>query len=192
MAERKAISKKLRFEVFKRDGFKCQYCGRQAPDVILEVDHIEPVSKGGKNNILNLITSCRDCNRGKGKRLLSDNAVVMKEREQLEEEHERMEQTKMIIEWKKELEKRIDVEVDAIADYIETVTKWGVSDYGKNKIRKLIKRYNFKSVYEATEISYDVYYRDYDSEYEWNKAFDKIGGICYNWERDGRNDEESD
>lgn len=37
---RKPISKKIRFEVFKRDGFTCQYCGRMAPDVVL-VDYLE-------------------------------------------------------------------------------------------------------------------------------------------------------
>ena len=63
--KRKAIGDKLRFEVFKRDNFKCQYCGMSAPDVVLNVDHIDPVSNGGENNILNLITSCRDCNSGK-------------------------------------------------------------------------------------------------------------------------------
>ncbi|HUU38838.1 MAG TPA: HNH endonuclease [Candidatus Desulfaltia sp.] len=60
-----AISKTLRFEVFKRDGFRCGYCGKTPPDVILEVDHINPVSLGGKNDINNLITACFDCNRGK-------------------------------------------------------------------------------------------------------------------------------
>ncbi|MCK4795228.1 MAG: HNH endonuclease [Desulfobacteraceae bacterium] len=49
--KRKAISKKLRFEVFKRDSFTCQYCGRKSPDVLLEIDHIKPVSKEGKNDI---------------------------------------------------------------------------------------------------------------------------------------------
>lgn len=67
---RKPISKKLRFEVFKRDSFICQYCGKSAPSVVLEVDHIEPVSKGGTNDILNLVTSCFDCNNGR--RRLSD------------------------------------------------------------------------------------------------------------------------
>ncbi|WP_446008353.1 HNH endonuclease [Candidatus Electrothrix sp.] len=62
MSNRKSLSKKLRFEVFKRDSFTCQYCGKVAPNVILEVDHIEPVSKGGSNELLNLITSCYDCN----------------------------------------------------------------------------------------------------------------------------------
>jgi len=63
--KRKALTKKIRFEVFKRDHFTCQYCGNVPPTVILEVDHINPVSNGGDNNIDNLATSCFDCNRGK-------------------------------------------------------------------------------------------------------------------------------
>jgi hypothetical protein len=65
------VSSKLRFEVFKRDGFTCQYCGRKTPAVVLELDHIDPKSKGGGNEETNLITSCFDCNRGKGARVLS-------------------------------------------------------------------------------------------------------------------------
>ena len=49
MAERKPLSKKIRFEVFKRDSFTCQYCGKSALDVVLELDHIKPVAKGGSN-----------------------------------------------------------------------------------------------------------------------------------------------
>lgn len=69
--KRKPISKKVRFEIFKRDGHKCAYCGRSSPDVELQVDHIVPVSKGGGNDETNLITSCWDCNIGKGDRELS-------------------------------------------------------------------------------------------------------------------------
>ena len=65
MGNRKAISKKDRFEIFKRDGFTCQYCGLQPPEVVLHVDHIVPVSKGGNNDPMNLITACRECNQGK-------------------------------------------------------------------------------------------------------------------------------
>ena len=61
-SKRKNISKKIRFEIFKRDKFTCQYCGQEAPDVVLNVDHINPVKNGGDNNITNLITSCFDCN----------------------------------------------------------------------------------------------------------------------------------
>jgi 5-methylcytosine-specific restriction endonuclease McrA len=52
---RKPIPKRIRFEVFKRDGFKCQYCGASAPDVLLQVDHIKPAAAGGEDDIINLI-----------------------------------------------------------------------------------------------------------------------------------------
>ena len=64
--KRKGISKKKRFSVFKRDDFTCQYCGSHPPNVVLHVDHIHPVSKGGTNEEENLITSCFSCNNGKG------------------------------------------------------------------------------------------------------------------------------
>lgn len=53
-----SISKKIRFEVFKRDNFTCQYCGKNPPNIVLEIDHINPISKNGDDNINNLITSC--------------------------------------------------------------------------------------------------------------------------------------
>jgi hypothetical protein len=68
---RRALSKKTRFDVFKRDGFVCQYCGAHPPAVILHVDHIHPVAEGGDNDTDNLITACEPCNLGKGARKLS-------------------------------------------------------------------------------------------------------------------------
>lgn len=63
---------KLRFEILKRDNFKCVYCGRNPTEdkIKLVIDHIKPKSKGGKDNIKNLITSCWECNMGKGDILL--------------------------------------------------------------------------------------------------------------------------
>ena len=73
---KKPLSKRVRFSVFERDGFQCQYCGRQPPTVCLEADHIVPRSKGGTNDPENLRTSCYDCNRGKGaKTLFSETAT---------------------------------------------------------------------------------------------------------------------
>jgi hypothetical protein len=66
-----AVSKRTRFEVFKRDGFACQYCGRTPPAVTLEADHIHPASEGGPDDMDNLVTACFDCNRGKSDVLLS-------------------------------------------------------------------------------------------------------------------------
>ncbi len=56
---------KLRFDIFQRDNFTCQYCGRKVPEVILEIDHKYPKAKGGENKISNYVTACRDCNIGK-------------------------------------------------------------------------------------------------------------------------------
>jgi HNH endonuclease len=67
-----SVSKSVRFEVFARDAFTCQYCGRRPPDVVLELDHIHPRSKGGTDEIVNLLTSCYACNRGKSAKVISD------------------------------------------------------------------------------------------------------------------------
>jgi len=64
------VNLKKRFKVLQKYNFTCQYCGRKAPEVILEIDHKIPFSKGGKSDEDNLIVSCRDCNLGKSDLLL--------------------------------------------------------------------------------------------------------------------------
>ncbi len=73
---RTPIPRRLRFEVFKRDSFKCQYCGAGRPNVELHVDHIRPVAHGGTNDITNLITACAACNMGKGAVPLDDSSAL--------------------------------------------------------------------------------------------------------------------
>ncbi|MEB3021288.1 HNH endonuclease [[Mycobacterium] crassicus] len=60
-----AVSKRLRFEVLRRDNHACRYCGRSAPDVELTVDHVVPTTLGGSDEPTNLVAACRDCNGGK-------------------------------------------------------------------------------------------------------------------------------
>lgn len=59
------MTQKLRYQILQRDHSRCVLCGRGPDAVPLEVDHIVPVSKGGKTVPENLRTLCRDCNRGK-------------------------------------------------------------------------------------------------------------------------------
>lgn len=74
--KRAPISNKMRFDVFKRDNFICKYCGKGTKDgIVLNVDHIIPVSKGGKNESENLITSCFECNSGKKATLLESKTI---------------------------------------------------------------------------------------------------------------------
>lgn len=64
--QRSLMSESLRYDVLKRDGFRCTLCGRTAQDgVKLHVDHIKPIAKGGKTKMSNLRTLCDECNRGK-------------------------------------------------------------------------------------------------------------------------------
>ena len=170
--KRKAISKKLRFEVFKRDSFTCQYCGRKAPDVVLEVDHIKPVAEGGANTILNLITSCRECNRGKGKKKLSENHTLEKERNQLEILQQRKEQMQMMMQWKDELLQMEEEQVDYIE---EIVCNKGdsLTDIGRRNMKKRIAKFGFERVVESAIIA--------ERQYEGTEErLRKLGGIAYN------------
>ena len=179
---RKAIPKSVRFEVFKRDKFTCQYCGASAPDVILQVDHIKPVSKGGTNDILNLVTSCRECNSGKSNRELSDDSAIKVQKQRLDDMQERREQLEMMLQWRDSLLNALEQEVDAIDALFSTQTKWGISADGRISIRKIVKKFGFNEAYEAAQIAIDRYYTG--TEYSWNNAYSKIGGICYNRRKD--------
>ena len=66
---RENIGQGVRFNVLRRDGFTCRYCGRSSPDVVLHIDHLEPHSRGGSIAEDNLVTACGDCNMGKGAKL---------------------------------------------------------------------------------------------------------------------------
>ena len=68
--ERQLLTPGLRYDILKRDNFRCQICGRTARDgVTLEVDHKKPIARGGKTEPNNLWTLCWDCNRGKADKL---------------------------------------------------------------------------------------------------------------------------
>lgn len=60
-----SVSKRLRFEILRRDNHQCQYCGEAAPKVKLTVDHVLAVALGGTDDASNLITACAECNAGK-------------------------------------------------------------------------------------------------------------------------------
>ena len=186
MAKRKNLSKSVRFEVFKRDSFKCQYCGKSAPDVVLEVDHIIPVSKGGDNDISNLITACFDCNRGKRDKKLTDKQSAKLQKEELDKLNARREQLEMIAEWRKEL---LNLTNDAIDKIIEIVNEEycldiHLTDYGRRNFSKRIKKYGFQETLESTLIAFERY-NDIET------ALSKINGILYNRKIDRENPEQA-
>ena len=191
--KRKSLPQTIRFEVFKRDKFTCQYCGKSAPDVILEIDHIIPVSKGGSNDIMNLVTACRECNRGKTNKNLDDNSTVRIQKKQLDDLQERREQLEMMVTWRQALTNDIDIEVDAIDVLIGTQAdneQAHLTDNGKKSVRKLIRRFGFNEVYTAFEIALSQYRSSTREELEY--AFMKVGGICYNRKKRAEENAEQD
>ena len=172
-----AISQRLRFEVFKRDKFTCQYCGQQAPDVILNCDHIKPVAGGGETDLLNLITSCRACNGGKGAISLTDASALNKQRTTLADLDERRQQIEMMLAWRDGLRDIERSTVDQICDRIAERTQIRPNRNGEAHIAKWLRRQTVAELLEAIERSFDIHLR-WDGENPvpetWEKAFTTI------------------
>jgi CRISPR/Cas system Type II protein with McrA/HNH and RuvC-like nuclease domain len=148
-----AILKKLRFEVFKRDGFKCSYCGKTPPEVTLEVDHINPKAEGGDDDINNLLAACFDCNRGKScivlekiPNQLSENIEILKEKQCQMREYENF-----LAEIKADEKHKIK-KIDAM---FTTVFKdYSLSDnFMETSLRHFVKSLPFPEVEEAMQIA---------------------------------------
>ena len=72
VAVRNEVAPKLRFEVLERDQFRCVYCGRTAKSgTVLQIDHVLSAESGGLAVAENLVAACRECNIGKGTRVLA-------------------------------------------------------------------------------------------------------------------------
>lgn len=188
MAKRKALSKKVRFEVFKRDSFTCQYCGKSSPQVILHIDHIKPVKNGGDNSILNLVTACDSCNLGKSANELSDDSVISKQKKQLDELQARREQLDMMLQWHGSIKDINDSAVDAFCSHWSDLTdntKQITSGY-KLTIKKLVKKHPLKDLLDAADIAAEQYFcyeDDVVTMESAEKALSKLEGILRNKDR---------
>ena len=182
-----AISKKIRFEVFKRDSFTCQYCGMAAPDVILHVDHIDPKSKGGEDGILNLLTSCFSCNSGKGARPLSDTTALQKRKAMLDALQERREQIELMLKWQRELEGNENHALQGLHNFWEELTDYRLSQKGIADLKKWLKKFGVQEISEAMRIA--TRYLEYKEGVpipigvSVGEAFASIPGICVNERR---------
>jgi CRISPR/Cas system Type II protein with McrA/HNH and RuvC-like nuclease domain len=169
-----AISKKIRFEVFKRDGFRCSYCGSEPPSIILEVDHIEPSSRGGTNDINNLITSCFSCNRGKKNIPLS--VITTQLQENLEVLREKEEQLKEYRKFVVKITQRIQKDINDISKlYIEQYPKWRFSDTFKEAtLKTFLKRLPKHEIIEALHIAIAKH------PFNADRVIPYFCGICWN------------
>lgn len=168
----RSIGLKKRFDVFKRDGFTCQYCSRKPPKVPLEVDHIIPVCKGGKNDIDNLITACFDCNRGKaGNELevIPDTLVTKIERMALAKKQYKQYQNLL-----KKQKQIIDAEIEQVVAIYELNNEgYTLTERFKISIKGFIEKLDVNEVVDAME---KACYIVYDSD----KVIKYFCGICWN------------
>lgn len=168
-------SRKVRFDVFNRDGFKCQYCGRTPPAVVLELDHIIPKSKGGPDNIDNYITACFDCNRGKGRHKLSsippsidDNLELIKEkRRQLRAFNRLIEQQ----------EQEYEVGIQAINEIFSNnfPNKVPTDKFSKTATKRFVSLLPIQKIEDAMVLACST--KSDDPEI----ALRYFCGICWNW-----------
>lgn len=178
---RKPLSKRTRFKVFQRDEFTCMYCWRNPQDhkIALEVDHKISVKDWWTNDIINLVTSCYDCNRWKR----WDSIITWTELEdtkfELEKIKDRLEQIQYISNLKtyiKEKEKEIE---DNKFAFIQNIMVW-YSDIFINKMQTRIRNqykkywYDIDILEEALHItenkfSYkeEFYQKDYMKYFHW-------------------------
>jgi hypothetical protein len=180
-----SLSKRTRFEVFKRDSFTCQYCGKKSPDVVLHADHIHPKAAGGTDSIANLITACEGCNLGKAAVPLSDDSAIAKQHNQLARLQERQEQIEMMMQWQRSLMDLDKQTVDALADFwCEIANWWDVNEGGIRDIKKLARKWGHQAVMEAMRLASETYFRypDNDATTPTSESaelgFKKLGGIC--------------
>jgi hypothetical protein len=169
--KRESLSKKLRFEVFKRDNFQCQYCGKSPPVVILEVDHVVPVSAAGKNTIDNLLCSCFDCNRGKGATPLDVVPLQVVAKAAMEEEAES--QLKAYQEILRSKRLRLEEEAWEVAEIYSPGCS--ASGFNKAKLKSIslfIDRLGLHEVIHAMDIA--VFKRIGNAE-----TFQYFCGICW-------------
>lgn len=177
---RQAISKKTRFEVFKRDGFRCVYCGAHPSEtVLLEIDHVHPVADGGTNDMDNLVTACWDCNRGKSDRLLS--AVSQSLEDKAAEVHEREAQIRAYNEIMEASKTRKDDEAWSVAEIF--MAHFNDDDIHKSRlisIKTFLGRgLNVFDVQEAMEKAVAT------APWSKERAFRYFCGICWKKIKEG-------
>lgn len=168
MVKRKKLD---RFEVFKRDGFTCQYCGGHPPDKTLEVDHIVPVCKGGTDDIHNLITSCFDCNRGKGKNELGVAPIPLSIHTNSIKERERQYQEYRKILTK--IDQRVNDEINQVEAIFVHKTDSIFSDTFRISVKKFISALPLEEVKDAMRIALA-------KEMDPNNTARYFCGICWN------------
>lgn len=147
------MQQKLRFEVFKKNSFTCHYCGNKPPRVILEVDHIIPRIEGGLDEIENLVTACFKCNRGKGKRMLTELSPELQKNADLLKE--KKEQLEAFYKYQQEIDSLSKEAVEIVDSYWLEVSdgKYHLRGPERSTIKRFLRSFSIEEIKEAIDLS---------------------------------------
>lgn len=177
-----AIGKRIRFEVFKRDRFTCQYCGKRPPEVVLEVDHIHPRVEGGTDDPHNLTTACFACNRGKSGIPLDNVAPALNELEVLEGVQEMMERMLTLRRSKAVADAKREVEDEAIAivhGWWKEQWPWGPY-FDDQTVRQYVQKLDLEDLRDAVDATWRRQQRRDKEGLGSRELFQYFCGVCRN------------
>lgn len=146
---RRSVSTRLRFEIFKRDGFQCFYCGATPLQSPLHIDHVVAVANGGEDDPANLVTACEKCNLGKSSVPLTRR--VLKVSLLTEAQHEQPQQIEVYLEHVRQMTKARAAASEAVAAYWREQLYAGLSEI-QPALPHLIEEFGIARLLQAIDI----------------------------------------
>jgi hypothetical protein len=180
--ERDNLSRRTRFEVLKRDGFRCVYCGATPQDQPLQVDHVVAVANGGTDDPANLVTACQPCNGGKS-------AVPLEERRlksglTADEAREHAEQIRGYLDAQRQVAAAREEVVEELRARWEELISNGTTPQERGVMRTMLNEFSFADLVGAMEIAAGRF-APCESGYAATSAFKYFCGIVRRWRETG-------
>ena len=181
--KRKSTGKRLRFEIFKRDGFRCIYCGITPIQAALRIDHVIPVAEGGPSTADNLVTSCHDCNAGKAATPLEKKQLTKPILKESAIDH--AEQIRQFLAVQKEIAEAQNEAAEQFADFWQS--KIGpLSQDMFNRFPALLREWPIERLSEAVNITSRKLVKEHAfSSYHATKQAKYFHGILRRWRERG-------
>ncbi|MEJ2545405.1 MAG: hypothetical protein P8Y99_15155 [Calditrichaceae bacterium] len=173
--------KRIKFEIFEKDSFRCQFCGAGAPIAALRLRRIQEAEKQDEwLNTAFLSTSCTTCEKkraGVNAKDLADGFISIDELE------ERLQQLKMLINWRKGMLRIRKQQLENLVTYWEKkVPGFQISNEQKKHLLSYMTKYAGEEIRDAMNMAADKFINyNADGSFDTdsiNQAFSKIQEIC--------------
>lgn len=148
--KRKSLSKRTRFEIFKRDSFRCVYCGATPLQRDLRVDHVVAIANGGTDDPPNLVTTCDPCNAGK-----SDVPLERQKFGPVEMTEAMEDRAELVRSYLENIKKHDEAVVEA-TEAVREIWEQHIGGMSKDmfgRMKRLIREWPIEKLHEAIEIT---------------------------------------